>query len=86
MRVKVCDQVIIENFIFRVAQRGDAATVISAVTLPRLSCHLQHDDGNDGVATGAVVQDQVASFPGRKNLINVDLGGSFRWWVGRWLS
>jgi hypothetical protein len=78
LRVKVCDQIFIESFEFRIAQGSDAATMIAAIALPRVSGHLQHDDGNDCVATGAVVQDQIASFAGGKDLIHVDLGGTRR--------
>jgi len=57
LRVKVCDQIVIQSLEFRVAQRRDTGTVIAAIALPCIFCHLQNNDGNDRVAAGAVVQD-----------------------------
>ena len=73
IRVKVCNQVVIQGLEVRVTQRRHSAAVIAAVAFPCLFCHLQHDDRDEGVTAGAVVQEQISTRASRKNLVYVHL-------------
>jgi len=47
--------------------------VVAAVAFPCFLCHLQHNDGDKGVAAGTVVQEQITASASRKNLVYIHL-------------
>src|SRR5436190_21528240 len=71
MRAEIGREILVERLELLVGQRRDTHAVIEAAALQRVLVHLQDDDWHERMAVLAVLENEIATRPRRKDLFEI---------------